>query len=164
MTFDFENLGFQKYQAILKNLGDKNFEFERLPYGNMRRGTFKGSFESSGQQILDRHVVPAGQQLKLLFMRWWTENTDGCNFEIVQTNPTAVGQTGNVEAFPVLGSVPAGTVDLPMLPNAGQTVAWGGLKEPLHVFEGSVDFILQNVDPAQAGGSRYGLAWWGIEN
>lgn len=163
MTFDFNNFGFQKPHQMLKNLGNKKFEFEKLPYGLIRRGSFKGSFTTSGMQTLDTHVVPSGEQLKLTFMRWWTQNTNGAKFEIVQTNPTATGQTGNTEAFPVLGSAPAGTVDLPMLPNAGQTVAWGTLKNPLHVLEGSVDFYLQNVDPSQAGGAKYGLAWSGIE-
>lgn len=121
----------------------------------------------AGFWTLLNHVVPHGQQLKLLFLRVSTTDAGGASFSIRQTNPSAVGQTGTVEAFPVVGSVPpyvAGTTvrDYPMLEAAGAEVLHGSLRQPIHVFEGSIDFILNG---AQVGPSanRYSVTWWGVE-
>jgi len=106
-------------------------------------------------------VVPTGQQLKILFLRVWTQDTGGAIFSIVQTNPTATGQTGDVEAYPVVGSVPEGVRDYPMLEAAGAEVLHGSLKDPIHVLEGSIEFRIHG--PITADGDKYGVAWWGVE-
>jgi hypothetical protein len=80
----------------------------------------------------------------------------------VQTNPTATGQTGNVEAYPVVGSVPEGVRDYPMLEAAGSEVLRGSLKDPVHVLEGSIDFRLLGYEAGPTS-NRYGLVWWGVE-
>ena len=98
--------------------------------------------------------------MKLLFLRVWTQNPDGAVFSIVQTNPTAAGQTGDVEAYPVVGAVPSGVRDYPMLESAGAEVLRGSLKDPVHVLEGSIDFKVLRVD---ASPYRYGVVWWGVE-
>lgn len=117
--------------------------------------------------LLNR-IVPAGQQLKMLFLRVFTTNANGCRFAIVQTNPAATGATGTVEAHPVVGSVPpftAGAVatrDYPMLEAAGAEVLHGSLRDPIHVFEGSIDFRLLGflAGPTNV---RYGFVYWGVQ-
>ena len=75
------------------------------------------------------YIVPAGHQLKILFLRVATTDAGGATFRIVQTNPSALGQTGAVEAYPVVGNVPPflrETVrDYPMLEAAGAEVLRG---------------------------------------
>jgi hypothetical protein len=150
-------------KAFIKDLGLQREVVDALPYANVG-GAWMGSFEvtipgQNWQSILN-HVVPAGQQLKMLFMRVWTQ-ADGAKFWIYQTNPTALGQTGVVEAFPVVGSVPSGTRDYPMLEAAGAEVLRGGLRDPIHVLEGSIEFRI--LGPVPASGDRYALVWWGVE-
>jgi len=136
-----------------------------------------GAYESSFQNPIDAdawvtallHIVPAGHQLKILFLRVWTQETTGARFSIVQTNPAVVGLTGTVEAFPVQGSVPpfangaTAVRDYPMLEAAGVEVLHGSLRDPIHVLEGSIDFRILGPTPIPATGSRYGFSWWGVE-
>jgi hypothetical protein len=148
----------------VKDLGLQREVSEALPYAVVG-GAWEGSFETAlakdEYKTVLNHVVPAGKQLKLLFLRVWTQESGGARFSIVQTNPTAVGQTGDVEAYPVVGSVPEGVRDYPMLEAAGAEVLRGSLKDPVHVLEGSVEFrILGAVTPSS---SRYGITWWGVE-
>jgi hypothetical protein len=83
-------------------------------------------------------------------------------FRIVQSNPAATGATGTVEAHPVVGSVPSGVRDYPMLEAAGAEVLHGSLVDPVHVLEGSVDFQLEGFQPV-AGANNYEIVWWGCE-
>jgi len=105
--------------------------------------------------------VPAGKQLKILFLRVWTQETGGAIFKIVQTNPTAETHPSYSECQPVVGSVPEGIRDYPMLEAAGAEVLHGSLKEPIHVLEGSVDFCI--IGPITPSGNKYGIVWWGVE-
>jgi len=151
-------------KQFVKDLGLQREVVDALPYAVVG-GTWMGSFNvallgPNWQSVLN-HVVPAGHQLKMLFLRVWTQSEQGAKFWIFQTNPTAAGQTGAVEAFPVVGSVPSGTRDYPMLEAAGAEVLRGGLRDPVHVLEGSIEFrILGHIN---ASGDRYGLVWWGVE-
>ncbi len=137
---------------------------EALPYAVVS-GTWMGSFETAidgaAEQAILNHIVPHGQQLKMLFMRVWTQSDNGAKFYIIQTNPTATGQTGAVEAHPVLGSVPDGIRDYPMLEAAGAEVLRGSLIDPVHVFEASIEFRI--MGPVAATGDRYQISWWGVE-
>lgn len=148
----------------LKDLGLNRQVLDALPTAVVG-GAFDGSIwvnvATGNFWELLNYIVPHGQQLKLLFLRVSTTDAGGALFQIRQTNPTALGQTGTVEAFPVQGSVPSGVRDYPMLEAAGAEVLHGSLKDPIHVFEGSVDFMLLGF---QAGPStnRYGLVWWGV--
>jgi hypothetical protein len=152
-------------KAMVKDIGLQREVEDALPYAVVG-GTWMGSFDvairdpDAYQPILN-HVVPAGQQLKMLFLRIWTQSDDGAKFAIVQTNPTATGQTGAVEAYPVVGSVPEGVRDYPMLEAAGAEVLHGSLRDPIHVLEGSIEFRI--LGPVAASGNRYSLSWWGVE-
>jgi hypothetical protein len=150
----------------VKDLGLQREVSEALPYAVVG-GAWEGSFETAlakdAYKTVLSHIVPAGHQLKLLFLRVWTQESTGARFSIVQTNPTAAGQTGDVEAYPVVGSVPEGVRDYPMLEAAGAEVLRGSLKDPVHVLEGSIEFrILGAVTPSSSA-YRYGFVYWGVE-
>uniref|UniRef100_A0A6M3M862 Uncharacterized protein n=1 Tax=viral metagenome TaxID=1070528 RepID=A0A6M3M862_9ZZZZ len=160
---------------LIKDIGLQREVFEALPYAVVG-GAWEGSFDA--QPMYDdlyytplNHVVPTGHQLKILFLRAWTQESSGARFSIVQTNPTATGATGTTEAYPVVGSVPSGVRDYPMLEAAGAEVLTGSLVDPVHVLEGSIDFNVLALWPGAAAqaaagaftGSRYGLVWWGVE-
>jgi len=130
---------------LIKDIGLQREVETALPYAVVG-GAWEGSFDS--QPMYDdfyytplNYVVPAGQQLKILFLRVWTQEASGARFAIVQENPSAAGLTGTTEAFPVVGSVPPGaavtdtptTRDYPMLEAAGAEVLTGSLVEPVHV-------------------------------
>jgi len=156
----------QQQMGYLKNLGTKQENMDALPYAVVGNA-FDGSLSTVGIALgaaltLDNHVVPAGRQLKILFLRGSTTDAGGATFRITQTNPTATGATGTVEAYPVVGSVPSGVRDYPMLEAAGAEVLRGSLKDPVHVLEGSIDFGLTGFQPV-AGANLYGLSWWGVE-
>jgi hypothetical protein len=149
---------------MVKDLGLQREVMDALPYAVVG-GAWMGSFETplTKDQFYTalNHVVPAGHQLKILFLRVWTQNSNGAKFSILQTNPTGAGQTGAVEAYPVVGSVPQGVRDYPMLEAAGAEVLHGDLRGPIHVLEGSIEFrVLGAITPS---GSRYGVVWWGVE-
>lgn len=164
---------------LIKDIGLQREVFEALPYAVVG-GAWEGSFDA--QPMYDdlyytplNYVVPAGQQLKILFLRVWTQESSGARFSIVQTNPTSLlpsntGLAGQTEAYPVVGSVPAGVRDYPMLEQAGAEVLTGSLVDPVHVLEGSIDFNVLALWPGAAAdeadanftGSRYGLVWWGV--
>jgi len=143
-----------------KDLGLQRIVMDALPYAVVG-GAWQATFESPVDSFTAlRHIVPHGQQLKILFLRVWTQEPTGQKFSIVQTNPTATGQTGAVEAFDVVGSVPSGVRDYPMLEAAGAEVLHGNLEQPIHVLEGSVDF---RVLWARASPYRTSITWWGVQ-
>jgi len=153
-----------------KDLGLQLEVMDALPYAVVG-GAWEGSLLQRGELFtMLNYVVPAGQQLKILFLRVWSQNVNGAKFSIVQTNPAAAGLTGATEAFPVVGSVPPYTAgltavrDYPMLEAAGCEVLRGGLETPVHVLEGSIDFNLIHKYPAGTPltGDRQGIAWWGV--
>lgn len=151
---------------LVKDIGLQKEVMEALPYAVVG-GAYDGSLSSpmvdGAYRVLLSHIVPAGHQLKILFLRIWTQEAGGARFSIVQTNPTAAGQTGAVEAYKVVGSVPQGVRDYPMLEAPGAEVLRGSLVDPIHVLEGSIDFRLLGATPTPATGSRYSLTWWGVE-
>ncbi len=158
----------------VKDLGLQRKVMDALPYAVVG-GAWEGSLTTALDTAEDfwtvlNHIVPTGHQLKILFLRVWTQNTEGAKFSIYQTKPTGPNQTGTTEAHPVVGSVeydsdsPPGTGprDYPMLEADGAEVLHGGLRTPVHVLEGSIDFRI--VGPvAVSGGDRYGVVWRGVE-
>lgn len=145
----------------LKDLGLQREVMEALPYAVVG-GAWMASFDSPKDTFTAlSHIVPTGQQLKILFLRVWTQEAGGAKFSIVQTNPTAEGQTGTVEAYPVVGSVPSGVRDYPMLEAPGAEVIRGSLEDPVHVLEGSIDFNVLYT-PSPSTGARYGIVYWGV--
>lgn len=147
---------------IKKDLGLQRRVYDALPYAVVG-GAHEGSFTNvTDLYTALNHIVPHGQQVKILFLRVWTQNTNGAKFSIVQTNPTEIGTTGTTEAYPVVGSVPSGVRDYPMLESAGCEVLRGSLEDPVHVCEGSINFnILYITGPLDE--SRYSITWWGVE-
>jgi len=145
------------YLKKLKDLGLQREVMEALPYAIVR-GAWEGSFPATGAsfQVMN-HIVPTGHQLKILFLRVWTQSVNGAKFSIVQSTPS-VGEPG----YPVVGSAPAGVVDYPMLESAGSEALHGNLEQPVHVVEGSVSFNVLYVDPPLVG-AKYGIVWWGVE-
>ena len=171
-------------KSVVKDLGLQQEVEEALPYAVVG-GAWEGSFEEHpmyGDQYYTplNYVVPAGHQLKILFLRVWSQTA--ARFSIVQTNPSTIGLTGDVEAHPVVGSVPPGKDvtdtptdrDFPMLEAAGAEILHGSLKDPIHVLEGSIDFNILALwpgapEPGEEGfeeidhtDSRYGITWWGV--
>ena len=169
-------------KKLYKDIGLQREVEDALPYAVVG-GAWEGSFDA--QPMFDdlyytplNYVVPAGQQLKILFLRVWTQESDGARFAIIQENPSTTGLTGTTEAYPVVGSVPPGAAvtdtptarDYPMLEAAGAEVLTGSLIDPVHVLEGSIDFNVLALWPGAAAqaaagaftGSRYGISWWGV--
>lgn len=157
----------------IKDLGLQREVFEALPYAVVG-GAWEASFEAHHDSYTAlNHIVPAGQQLKMLFLRVWTQESTGAKFSIVQTNPAEQDLVGAAAAFPVVGSVPPGSPptataavtavrDYPMLEAAGAEVLRGGLVDPIHVLEGSIDFNVLYT-PETPTDDRYGIVWWGVE-
>jgi len=166
-------------KGLVKDLGLQEEVMVALPYAVVGE-SWEGSFDA--QPMYDdfyytplNYVVPAGLQLKILFLRVWTQETTGARFSIVQENPSTTGLTGTVEAYPVVGSVPPGAAvtdtptvrDYPMLEAAGAEILHGSLVDPIHVLEGSIDFNILALWPGGAANddftdARYGIAWWGV--
>jgi hypothetical protein len=148
---------------MIKDEGLQQIVMDSYPY-DVVRGAWEGSFDSPETIYTAlNHSVPANKQLKLLFLRITTQEDDGARFRIVQTNPTATGETGTVEAYPVAGKAPAGNVDYPFLEAPGAEVLHGNLRQPVHVLEGSVDFQILDT-PTPSTGSRYSIVWWGTQS
>lgn len=156
----------------IKDLGLNRQVLDALPT-SVVGGAFEGSIwtnvPTGGFWKLLNYIVPHGQQLKILFLRVSTTDAGGATFQIVQTNPAAAGLTGTVEAYPVVGSVPpfvngaSATRDFPMLEAAGAEVlhSSSGLRDPIHVCEGSIDFLLDGFQTGP-GTNRYSIVWWGV--
>jgi hypothetical protein len=149
-------------KLFIKDLGLNKDVMDAYPT-KVVGGAWEGSFDSPATLFTPfNHIVPAGQQLKLLFLRIWTQEAGGARYSIYQTNPAQAGNTGPTEAYPVVGSVPSGYRDYPLLEEAGAEILRGSLRDPIHVFEGSVIFNI-HATPTPATGSRYGVVWWGVE-
>lgn len=159
------------HQHGIKDLGLQRKVLEALPYavvGGAWEGSFTAAMAGTAYFTALNHIVPAGHQLKILFLRVCTQEQDGARFSIYETNPTAAGVTGTVEAYPVVGSVPNGARDYLLLEAPGEQLDRGGLVDPVHVLEGSIDFriLAQYPGAAVAGpatGARYNIVWWGVE-
>lgn len=161
-------------KKLYKDIGLQREVEDALPYAVVG-GAWESSFELSmyDDQYYTalNHIVPAGLQLKVLFLRIWAQESFGARFSIYQTNPVVAGATGATEAYPVVGSVPSGVRDYPMLETAGAEVLTGSLIEPVHVLEGSIEFRVLAQYPGAAAqaaagaatGARYGIVWWGVE-
>jgi len=159
----------QQIVNVLKDPGIREYIEDAVPT-KIVGAVWEASFDATRALYTAlNHIIPAGHQLKLLFLRVYTQETSGARFSILQSNPAAAGLTGTVEAFPVVGSVPpffAGLTavkDRPFLEAAGEEVLRGGLRDPINVFEGSIDFRIHDT-PATATGARYGITWWGLQD
>lgn len=172
-------------KGLVKDLGLQQEVEEALPYAVVG-GAWEGSFEAAMYHdeyyTSLNYVVPTGHQLKILFLRVWTQEKSGARFSIVQENPSAAGMTGDTEAYPVVGSVPPGAAvtdtptvrDYPMLEAAGAEILHGSLVDPIHVLEGSIDFNIlaqypgapteeeEGYEEIPATALRYGISWWGV--
>ena len=169
-------------KKLYKDIGLQREVEDALPYAVVG-GAWEGSFVAQPMFSTNfftalNYIVPTGQQLKILFLRVWTQESGGARFSIIQENPSSTGLTGTVEAYPVVGNTPpgAGTTDTatardyPMLEAAGAEVLRGSLVDPVHVLEGSIDFNVLALWPGAAAaaaagaftGSRYGISWWGV--
>ncbi len=145
----------------MKDLGLQREVLEALPYavvGGAYEGSFTTAMAGNSYFVALNHVVPAGHQLKILYLRICTQEEDGARFCIYQTN------TG----YTVVGNTPYGERDYPMLEAPGSEVLRGSLIDPVHVLEGSIDFrILAQYPGATVAGpateARYNLVWWGVE-
>jgi len=160
---------------LIKDIGLQREVEEALPYavvGGAWEGSFDESMVSTSFFNALNYLVPAGHQLKILFLRVWTQETTGARYAIVQSNPTSATTPAHSAAttWPVVGNTPTGFRDYPMLEAPGAEVLTGNLKAPVHVLEGSVDFrVLAQFPGAPVGseawhpatGARYGMVWWG---
>jgi len=161
-------------KKLYKDIGLQREVEDALPYAVVG-GAYEASFEralyGAEYRTVLNHIVPAGQQLKILFMRVFTQEAGGARFGVYQTNPAAAGATGTTEGYPVVGNTPSGWRDYPKLEAAGAEVLRGGLVEPVHVVEGSIEFRILSQYPGAAAqaaagaatGAQYSVAWWGVE-
>ena len=158
------------HQHGIKDLGLQRKVLEALPYavvGGAWEASFTAAMAGTSYFTALNYVVPAGHQLKILFLRVCTQEQTGARFSIVQTNPTATGATGTTEAYPVVGSVPSGVRDYLLLEAAGEELSRGSLLDPVHVLEGSIDFrVLSQYPgaptPGPATAAAYNVVWWGV--
>ena len=141
--------------------GKKQLIKDFLPYGDIVKGAGKATYQSSGDKHLASILIPGGQQLKLLFLRVWTQEPTGATFEIQQTwQPGDLGSSppGGIHHPPP--GVTSAFIDYPMLESPGAEVLGPEpLEHPIHVLEGSVDLWIQN---AKASPYYYGWAYWGV--
>ena len=155
-----------------KDLGTQRMVMDALPYkvvGNSYDGSFTAPMLNANVfQVMMNYIVPSGRQLKIMFMRY--SAGEAANFRITQTNPTALGTTGAVEAFPVVGSVPSGVRDRMRIsaaaaqaPTGGQFTDRGRFEQPVHVLEGSIDFLIVGPTPLAPTANRYSFSWWGVD-
>ncbi len=172
----------QIFKKLYKDIGLQREVEDALPYavvGDAWEGSLDAQPMFAGNFFTPlNYIVPTGHQLKILFLRVWTQESSGARFSIIQENPSTTGLTGTVEAFPVVGNVPPGAGvtdtptarDYPMLEAAGAEILHGSLVDPIHVLEGSIDFNILSLWPGAAAaaaagdftGARYGISWWGV--
>ena len=144
--------GFQKVQNKKFDLGLMRHVDELLPY-KVVRDTFKGTLEWD-DRVLTGYTVPAGKQLKILFLRVWSEYTGSTVVVITQVGVSAG-----------IGNAPAGIIDYPMLESAGaEVIGPVPLDSPIHVIEGSFYIHVQDPDSAPAGDNQISVTWWGVED
>jgi hypothetical protein len=148
---EIENMKYDK--------GKKKLVKDYLPYGDIVKGAGKATYESGGDKHLASILIAGGKQLKLLFLRVWTQEPSGAIFEIQQTS-----QTGDLGSSPPGGvdhtSVTSAYIDYPMLEAPGaEVIGPQPLESPIHVLEGSVDLYIQE---AIASPYYYGWGFWGV--
>lgn len=158
-----------------KDIGLERIVDDVLPYAVVDDGydaSLQTALINDAQFIvLSSYVVPNGQQLKILYLNLFTENALG-RFQVVQTNPSAAGLTGTVEAFPVRGSVPPYIANasairdraiVTAVQNFGQfTRGPQTLEDPVLVLEGSIQIRMYGA-VAVAGANHFGCSWWGVQ-
>ena len=146
------SFGYEKVQKKLYDPGLRRHVDEVLPY-RVVRGAWKGTLDEDNK-VVGGGLVEEGKQLKILFLRVWSEYAGTTVFKFVQlTSPD----------FP--GAAPEGDFDYPMLEAAGaEVVGPVPLNSPIHVVEGSWQIIIQDPTSAEAGASKFGVVWWGVED
>jgi len=148
----------------IKDLGLQREVADALPYAVVG-GAWEGSLTSplsDGEYItVLNHVIPAGHQLKVLYLRISTQESTGARFRIVQT-ATGYSAVGSV-VYDTDSPAGDGVRDYPFLEAPGSEVLRGSLRDPVYVLEGSIDFQLLGATPSPATGSYYSISWWGVQ-
>ena len=146
------SFGYEKVQKKLYDPGLRRHVDEVLPY-RVVRGAWKGTLDEDNK-VVGGGLVEEGKQLKILFLRVWSEYAGTTVFKFVQlTSPD----------FP--GAAPEGVFDYPMLEAAGaEVIGPVPLNSPIHVVEGSWQIRIDEPTSAEAGASKFGVAWWGVED
>ena len=141
--------GYNKSVRKLYDAGRKRYVSEYLPY-SVERDAWMGTLTQDNLVVTGGQVT-AGRQLKLLFLRVWSEYAGTTVFRIRQTG-------GDV------GSAPDGVVDYIMLENKGAEVLGPvDIRRPIHVLEGSWVVEIVEPDSASAGAAKFGVVWWATE-
>lgn len=144
-------------KVVQKKYNKAFYEFEdaRIPNANVRfsdkvtgEAPPYGEEEVATQTIVSI-TIPAGMQLRLLYLNFWTKDTE---------NP---GQLIITQSGGTAHALPEGQVDALMVPALGvggpnPLVLKGTLEAPVHILEGTVTFALQNPEV----GAEYGLSFF----
>jgi len=138
MTNEVE--GYTKSVKKLYNKGFHEFEDERLPNANVR---FSEKFTLTGDQTLTTITIPAGQQLRLIYLNWWCQ--EGTPILIIE-------QAGGTSHL-----LPEGQVDA----IKADAQKHGTYVNPIHVLEGTVTFKVEGVEYE---GAEVALSLWGDMN
>lgn len=147
--------GYTKVVHKKYNKAFYEFEDERIPNANVRFSEkVEGAAppygeEATATQTIVAITIPAGEQLRLLYLNFWSKDTENpAQLVITQAGGTAHG-------------LPEGQVDALMIPAGGNPIILQGtLQKPVHILEGTVTFALQ--DPTT--GAEYSLSFWGDQN
>lgn len=143
--------GYTKFVKKLYNKAFYEFEDERIPNANVRfSDKHVCTEEEAGAYgfVFATITVPAGYQLRLLYLNFWTKD------------PKNPGQLIITQSGGTAHGLPAGQVDAIMVPGLGRYIYKGSLESPIHILEGTVTFQVQNP----VAGEEYGLSFWGDQN
>lgn len=143
--------GYTKVVHKLYNKAYYEFEDDRIPNANVRfseKVTVTAAEAGAYGKVITVIVIPAGQQLRLMYLNFWTKDPE---------NP---GQLIITQAGGTAHALPEGQVDAIMVPALGRFTLQGSLKKPIHILEGTVTFQLQNP----TAGEEYGISFWGDMN
>ncbi|OYD16948.1 hypothetical protein CH330_01380 [candidate division WOR-3 bacterium JGI_Cruoil_03_51_56] len=132
--------GYTKVVQKEYNKAFHEFQDARISNANVR---FSGDIEVNKDGTITTVIVPAGQQLRLVYLNFWLKEGTG---------KLIITQTGGTSHL-----LPAGQVDC--LDNPTRILA--NLKDPIHVLEGTVTFKIEDVAYEGAIGS---LSFWGDSN
>ncbi len=156
MMSGMEMEGYTKVVQKKYNKAFYEFEDARIPNANVRfstKHTITPEEAGAYGAVLTIITIPAGMQLRLLYLNFWSKDTENpAQLIITQSGGTA-------------HALPEGQVDALMVPALGlggpnPLVIQGTLEAPIHILEGTVTFQLQNP----TAGAEFGLSLWGDQN
>lgn len=141
--------GYTKVVHKKYNKAFDEFEDERISNANVRFSEkVTGAYGAVAGQDVTTITVPAGLQLRLIYLNFWCKDPDEyAQLVIEQTGGTSHG-------------LPDGQVDAIMASKGVPYTKLGTLENPVHILEGTVKFTIQN--PKE--GAEYGLSIWGDQN